>query len=187
MGPLLSLLVVTATTTASIDAATAADSASFDVSAGLVASSPTALQTGMMLGGSLDVRLPLAENFSTGVRIDAVTGEENDRVAAVRHTEGRFFIVADVHARVEIAEVALRVGGGPVVVWEDRVRHDGDRLPGTDERESRVYLGAYVEGAIGLPLIENFWLELALGPQTTWVDGRFGVGMTGTGRLRVVW
>lgn len=156
----------------------------FDTSGGVVVGSPTTLPTGLLLGGGADLRVHLGGLWRMGIRADLASVTEYSRVTEVQHTEARFFGMVDKHIPIEVAELGLRAGVGPTIVWESLTPHNTQIVSNTYRTRSRVFLGGQLEGVLSLPLIPIVWLELSAGVQTTWVNNQLGVGNIASGRLR---
>ncbi|MBX2813179.1 MAG: hypothetical protein KTR25_15290 [Myxococcales bacterium] len=157
---------------------------SWDISVGILSATPTSLPTGTLLGGSIDTRWILGTFWAVGLRADIASVAENDLVAVVQHLETRIWITSDVYTQIEIAEIGLRLSVGPSTVWETRTRHDAERLSIDPTRRTRVFASGQLEALARLPLINHLWVELAAGPQTTWLDNKLGTGISITGRVR---
>jgi hypothetical protein len=150
------------------------------VDAGLVVGLPATWQTGLSngVGGGLSY----GRTFAWGIRASWSTATESSIAWTVRHDDFRVRATAAIQRGVGRATLALRLGLGPTLVYEDRTRNQGMRagLTGTDLETSSVATvpAGELEGVLALHIAGPWLLFLSGGPSLLVSDGVTHAGWT---------
>lgn len=134
---------------------------------GAFAASPSALETGQLLGPSLAVRL--AGPLALGARLRLGRASENDLTWSVSHTELSLAATAALVAALGRGEVGVTLSAGPLVLHEARARHQALRLESAGlERETSAWsvgISGALEAGVRLFVFETFGVALGGGPR----------------------
>jgi hypothetical protein len=148
------------------------------VDGGFVMAAPAALDTGFSTGvgaGAMFGRV-----LAWGLRASWSSATESSIVWKVTHADLKVRAAVALQHDVGRGRFALRVGVGPTIVREGRVRNQGMRagLTGSDLETSSFSTlpAADFEGVVTIHVVGRWLLAVSGGPSLTVVDkrGRFG-------------
>ena len=153
---------------------------------GVLLALPAALGTGMSTGVGLGAMY--GHRLRVGLRVSGSTASESSIDWAVTHTELRLRAAADFRHQAGRGAVGLRLGVGPTIVHETRLRNQGPRagLTGSDlETTALATLPSVdLDAVVGVHIAGPWLLMLSGGPTATWVSGDLKMGwsaLIGTG------
>ena len=150
------------------------------VDAGLLMGPPLTLPTGLStgVGGGITVGRRLA----WGLRASWSTATESSLVWTVTQQAFRLRAAAAIQQPVGRGVFALRLGFGPTLVYEDRIRNQGSRvgLTGSDlETSALVALpAAELEAVVSVHVAGRWLMTLSGGPSAALSDGALVRGWT---------
>ena len=150
------------------------------VDAGLLLALPAQLQTGLSSG--IGAGVTRGGRFAWGVRGSWSSASESSLAWTVAHDDFRLRGVAAVQQPAGRGVFALRLGLGPTLVYEHRMRNQGARagLTGSDLETSAlaVFPGAELEAVVKLHILGRWLLALSGGPSVLVADGSLRTGWT---------
>jgi len=159
------------------------------VDGGLVLGLPVALGTGLSTGVGVGAMTMLSPVFSWGVRASWATATESSMVWSVTHADLRLRAAAAVQHSAGRGRFGLRLGAGPSVIHESRVRNQGmlAGLTGTALETSAFTTVPAVdlEAVIAVHILGPWLLAMSGGPSLARLDGGAHWGFTG--QLGVGW
>ena len=146
--------------------------------AGLVMASPAALGTGFSTG--VGAGATRGKILAWGVRASWSTATESSLAWMVTHGELRLRAAGVIQRDVGRGRFALRLGLGPTIVHETRLRNQGMRagLTGSDLETSSVSTlpAADAEGVVTTHIAGRWLLTMSGGPSITLLDGKARAG-----------
>jgi len=148
--------------------------------AGLILGTPAAWQTGLSAGVGGGVMI--GRRWAWGVRASWSTATESSLAWTVTRQDMRVRAVGAIQQAAGRGTFALRLGLGPTVVHEDRVRNQGMRagLTGSD-LETSVFTtlpAADLEAVVAVRVAGPWALIVCGGPSVLFADGTFHGGWT---------
>ena len=150
------------------------------VDGGLLLGLPAALGTGLSTG--VGAGISSGDRFAWGARVSWSTATESSLLWTVTQADLRLRATAAIQQRAGRGQFALRLGLGPTIVHESRLRNQGQRagLTGSDlETSAWVPLpAADLEGVVALHVAGPWLLLLSGGPALAIVDGGARWGWT---------
>jgi len=153
---------------------------------GVLLALPAALGTGLSTGIGLGAMV--GHRFRVGMRVSGSTASESSIDWAVTHTELRLRAAADFQHVAGRGAFGLRLGVGPTIVHETRVRNQGARagLTGADLENTAFSLlpSVDLDAVVGVHIAGPWLLMVSGGPSASWVSGDFKAGwsaLVGTG------
>ena len=150
------------------------------VDGGLVLGLPVALGTGLSTGVGAGVSL--GERFAWGARVAWSTATESSLTWTVTQADLRLRATAALQQRAGRGQFALRLGLGPTIVHESRLRNQGARagLTGSELQTSTTVTlpAADLEAVVALRVAGPWRLFLGGGPGLTIIDGAGRWGWT---------
>jgi hypothetical protein len=148
--------------------------------AGLTLALPTTLQTGLSMGAGGGVSL--GRTFAWGLRGSWSSATESSLAWAVTHDDFRLRGTFAAQRRVGRGMLALRLGAGPTLIYERRVRNQGVRagLTGSDLEASSLALApaGELEGVVAVHVAGPWLFVLSGGPSLLILDGGAHLGWT---------
>ena len=149
------------------------------VDGGLLLALPTALGTGMSTGAGAGVTVGRG-HFAWGARAAWSTATESSIDWTVTHAEIKLRLAGVVQQRVGRGRFGLRLGLGPTIVHESRLRQQGMRvsLMGSETSTYTAAPAADLEGVVALHVAGPWLMTLAAGPSLAIVDGGAHWGWT---------
>ena len=150
------------------------------VDGGLVLALPATWQTGLSTGVGGGVAY--GRTFALGVRASWSTSTESSLAWTVSHDDYRARVTGGVQRAVGRGVLALRLGLGPTVVYEDRVRNQGARAQLTGSALETTALAAMpageLEAVVSVHVGGPWLLVMSGGPSMLISDGdtHFGWG-----------
>jgi hypothetical protein len=150
------------------------------VDGGLLVGLPAALGTGLSTG--IGAGVSLGDRLAWGARVSWSTATESSLPWTVTQADLRLRATAAIQQRAGRGRFALRLGLGPTIVHESRLRNQGMRagLTGSDlETSSWVALpAADLEAVVALHVAGPWLFLLSGGPSLAIVDGNARWGWT---------
>jgi hypothetical protein len=153
---------------------------------GLVLAAPAALGTGLSTGVGGGATFGRA--FALGLRGEWSTATESSLAWTVTHGDFKLRVTAAIQRSAGRGRFALRLGLGPTLVHETRLRNQGMRagLTGRDLQTSSFSTlpGGNLDGVVVVHIAGPWLLTMSGGPAVTILDGRMRAGWTaqiGTG------
>ncbi len=149
------------------------------VDAGLVLALPVALGTGLSTGAGAGITLG-GGHLAWGVRASWSTATESSIVWTVSHDDIKLRAFGALQQRAGRGRFALRLGFGPTIVHETRVRNQAARahLTGLDTSAFQVAPAGVLEAALALPVAGPWLLMISGGPSLSVIDGGARWGWT---------
>jgi hypothetical protein len=152
------------------------------VDGGLVLGFPVALGTGLSTGVGGGAMLRVGRFFSWGGRASWSTATESSIAWTVTHADVRLRAAAAIEYPAGRGRFGLRLGAGPTIIHESRVRNQGMRagLTGSDlETATFTTLPtADLEAVVSLHILGPWLLAISGGPSLTILDGGAHAGFT---------
>jgi hypothetical protein len=152
------------------------ESGDLQIDAGLSVGFPTALTTGLSKGVGGGISCGHCA-LRWGVRAAWMTATEYSRDWAVTHSDTHLRLTGAAHKDVGRGGFAIRLGVGPTLVHESRIRNQGKRagLSGSDLETSAFKLvpAADLEGLVSVHLVGAWMFVLSGGPSVSRLDGDF--------------
>lgn len=147
---------------------------------GLVVAMPSALPAGISEGFALGVTRECGCLLSYGVRASWSTATESTEAWTVNQQDVRLRVTGALRHAFGRGTLALRLGVGPTLVYEDRTRNQGMRagLTGTalETRALAALPAADLEAMVALH-VSGPWLVVASGgPSVDWLSSAFHTG-----------
>jgi hypothetical protein len=159
------------------------------IDAGLIFGLPVALGTGLSTGVGAGAMSGLGRFFSCGVRASWATATESSSVWTVTNADLRLRAAAAVDHSAGRGRFGLRLGAGPSVIHESRVRNQGmlAGLTGTALETSTWTTVPTVdlEAVVAVHILGPWLLAISGGPSLAMVDGGGHWGFTG--QMGVAW
>jgi len=153
------------------------------IDGGLVLGQPAALGTGLSTG--LGAGASYGRLFALGLRASWSTATESSMAWQVTQADFKLRATAAIQGAVGRGRFALRVGAGPTIVHETRLRFQAARAGTTAETSSTASLPAGdLEGVVAVHIAGPWLLTMSGGPSLTIIDGTAHAGWTaliGTG------
>ncbi len=147
---------------------------------GFVMAAPAALATGLSTGVGLGATF--GRTVAWGLRASWSSATESSLSWSVTQAELRLRATAALQRRAGRGAFALRLGMGPTLVHESRLRNQGARagLSGNDLASSALTTlpAADLEAVVTVHVAGRWLLNLAGGPSLTVVDGSARGGWT---------
>lgn len=147
---------------------------------GLVLGLPATWQTGLSSGAGIG--LSYGRAWALGARASWSTSTESSQAWSVRHDDVRLRLTAALQRVVGRGSFALRLGMGPTLVREDRVRSQGARagLTGSALETSALVAmpAADLEAVVGVHVGGPWLVILGGGPSLVISDGSAHGGWT---------
>jgi hypothetical protein len=154
---------------------------SVSLDGGLVMASPAALGTGLSIGAAAGVSV--GRLLAWGVRASWSSASESSLTWSVTQADFKLRLGAAIQRDAGRGRFALRLGVGPTMVRETRLRNQGVRagLSGSDLQTSATQIagGAEVEAVIAVHIAGPWLLSTSAGPSLTVLDGDRRLGWTG--------
>jgi len=148
--------------------------------AGLSLALPATWQTGLSTGVEVGAAYAWGRALVVGARLSWATASESSLAWMVTHQDLRPRLTAALQRSAGRGVFALRLGLGPTVVYERRVRNQGERagLTGSDLATSTwtTLPAGELEGVVGVHVGGPWLLVLAGGPSLLLADGAFHGG-----------
>jgi hypothetical protein len=152
------------------------------VDGGLVLGLPVALGTGLATGVGGGAMIGAGRVFSWGIRASWATATESSIAWTVTHADLRLRAAAGVDHTAGRGRFGLRLGVGPSLLHESRLRNQGSRagLTGSDLETSTFTLipTADLEAVVALHILGPWLLVVSGGPSLAMVDGGVKGGFT---------
>ncbi|HET6148080.1 MAG TPA: hypothetical protein VFH68_11170 [Polyangia bacterium] len=147
--------------------------------AGLALALPVALGTGLSTGAGAGVSVG-SGHLAWGVRASWSTATEYSLDWTVSHDDIKLRVIGALQQRVGRARVALRLGLGPTIVHESRVRNLAARahLTGLDTSTFQAAPAGDLEAALALHVAGPWLLLISGGPSLAVLDGGARWGWT---------
>ena len=143
------------------------------VDGGLVLGLPATWQTGLSTGVGAGVTY--GRTFALGVRASWSTSTESSLAWTVSHDDFRLRVTGAVQRAVGRGSFALRLGLGPTLVLEDRIRNQGMRAGLTGSALETTTLSTLpageLEAVVGVHVGGPWLLVLSGGPSLVVSDG----------------
>jgi hypothetical protein len=156
------------------------------VDGGLVLGQPAALGTGLSTG--VGAGASYGRLVAVGLRASWSSATESSLAWQVTQADFKLRATAALQRAAGRGRFALRLGAGPTIVHETRLRNQGVRagLTGTDLQTSATAALAAgdLEGVVAIHIVGPWLLTMSGGPSLTIIDGGAHVGWTaliGTG------
>jgi hypothetical protein len=147
---------------------------------GFVLATPAALETGISTG--VGAGAAFGRRFALGLRGEWSSATESSLAWTVTQSDFKLRATVALQAAAGRGRFALRLGLGPTVVYETRLRNQGMRagLTGSD-LETRAFStlpAANLDGVIAVHIAGRWLLTMSGGPALTIIDGRARLGWT---------
>jgi hypothetical protein len=156
------------------------------IDGGVMLALPAALGTGLSTGVGAGVMV--GHRFRLGLRVAGSSATESSIDWTVTHTELRLRAAADIQHVAGRGAFGLRLGVGPTIVHETRLRNQGARaaLTGSDLETTAFSAlpSVDLDAVVGVHIAGPWLLMLSGGPSASWVSGDFKAGwsaLVGTG------
>jgi hypothetical protein len=157
-----------------------ASSSRLAVDGGLLVGLPAALGTGLSTGVGAGVTV--GERFAWGARVSWSTATESSLTWTVTQADLRLRATAAVQQRAGRGRFALRLGLGPTIVHESRLRNQGARAGLTGgELQTSAWVtlpAADLDGVVALHVAGPWLFLVGGGPSLTVIDGGARWGWT---------
>lgn len=144
-----------------------------NVDGGLTLGPPVALGTGLSTG--LGANVLFGRTFAFGLRASWSTATESDLTWTVTQMDMRLHAIGAIQHAVGRGRFGLRLGLGPTLVHEDRVRNQGARagLSGSalETSASRFIPSGELELVVAVHIAGPWLLVTSGGPAANLVDG----------------
>ncbi|MBV8756567.1 MAG: hypothetical protein JO257_04815 [Deltaproteobacteria bacterium] len=148
------------------------DGGPYILDAGLFAAQPAALPSGISTGLGAGVTRQCGCGLSYGLRASWSTESESSQTWVVTQWDMRLRGLVQLRHTAGRGILALRLGGGPTVVHEHRVRTQSERSGMTIESSSTALLpAADLEALVGLHVAGPWIAMIAVGPTVEVLDG----------------
>ena len=156
------------------------------IDGGVMLALPTALGTGLSTG--VGAGAMFGHRFRLGLRLAGSTATESSTEWAVTHTELRLRAAAEVQHVAGRGAFGLRLGIGPTIVHETRLRNQAMRagLTGSDAETTAFSTlpSVDLDAVVGVHIAGPWLLMISGGPSASWAGGDFKPGwsaLLGTG------
>jgi hypothetical protein len=150
-------------------------------------STPAALATGFSTGVAAGASF--GRLVAWGLRTSLSTASESSVAWRVTQADVKLRATAALQRQVGRGRLALRLGLGPTIVRETRLRNQGMRagLTGSDLQTSsvRAFAAGDLEAVVGVHIAGAWLLTTSAGPSLTLVDG--GARWGWTAQIGVGW
>jgi hypothetical protein len=149
------------------------------VDAGLALALPVALGTGLSTGVGAGVTIG-SGHLAWGVRASWSTATESSLDWTVSHDDIKLRVIGALQQRAGRGLFALRLGLGPTIVHETRLRNQAARamLTGLDSSSFSAASAADLEGVVALHVAGPWLMTLSGGPSLSDVGGGARWGWT---------
>lgn len=149
------------------------------VDAGLVLALPAVLGTGLSTGAGAGVSIG-SGHFALGVRASWSTATESSLDWTVTQDDFKLRLTGAAQQRAGRGLFALRLGLGPTLVYESRLRNQAARasLTGLDSSILQALPSVDLAGVVSVQIAGPWLLTVAAGPSLSIVDGGASWGWT---------